>query len=188
MLREVQPFLITLLVLADDFLFIFQTNLILADMESLEILKSIRRIIRALNIESKSIEQEYGLSIPQFLLLGYLENSTDYKSAQKEIKQALNLNSSTITGIIDRLVKRGYVVRLPKSGDKRVTYVVLTATGLKLLEEAPNVLHDRLSQKLDKLSKQEKEMVHQSLQIITNAMEIKEVDASGLLTSNSDII
>lgn len=157
-------------------------------MDSLEILKSMRKILRALSIESKSIEHEYGLSIPQFLLLGHLENSPDYQTSQKELKDALNLNSSTVTGIINRLVKRGYIARLPKTGDKRVTNVVLTASGLKLLEEAPNVLHDRLTKKLDTLSNDQKIMVYNALEIITNAMQIKEIDASPMLISDTDIM
>lgn len=67
----------------------------------------------------------------------------------------LSLNSSTVTGIINRLEKRGYVARLPKSGDRRVTFITLTALGIKLLEDAPNVLHDRLAQKPDALSEEE---------------------------------
>lgn len=156
--------------------------------DSLDILISIRKIVRALSIESKTIEKEYGLSIPQFLCLGYLEKSPNYQSTQKQIKDQLNLNSSTVTGIINRLVKRGYIARLPKGeGDKRVTRITLTATGLKLLQDAPNVLHDRLAKKLASLSSEQIQVVYNSLEIITNAMEIKEVDASPLLVSNTDV-
>lgn len=156
-------------------------------MDSLEILVMIRRIVRALSIESKTIEKEYGLSIPQFLCLGHLEKSPGYQITQKQLKPLLNLNSSTVTGIINRLEKRGFVARLPKSGDKRVTHIVLTASGIKLLEEAPNVLHDRLTRKLDSLSDDQKKMVFESLQIITSAMEIKDMDAAPVLMSDTSI-
>lgn len=156
-------------------------------MDSLEILVNIRKIVRALSIESKTMEKDYGLSIPQFLCLSYLEKSQNYQTSQKELKELLNLNSSTVTGIINRLEKRGYVARLPKSGDKRVTHIALTASGIKLLENAPNILHDRLSKKLETLSEQEREMVSKSLQIITNAMEIKGIDASPMLISDTHI-
>ncbi|UII24483.1 MarR family transcriptional regulator [Fulvivirga maritima] len=145
-------------------------------MDSLEILINIRKIVRALSIESKIMEKEYGLSIPQFLCLSYLEKSPGYHRSQKELKEQLNLNSSTVTGIINRLEKRGYVARMPKSGDKRITHITLTALGIKLLENAPNVLHDKLSKKLETLSTEEIEMVNKSLEIITNAMQIKEME------------
>mgnify|MGYP000306623236 CR=1 FL=1 len=156
-------------------------------MDSLEILTSMRKIVRALSIESKTIEKEYGLSIPQFLFLGQLENSENYQLSQKELKERLNLNSSTVTGIMNRLLKRGYIAKLPKSGDKRINHITLTASGIKILERAPNVLHDRLAKKLDAISKEDREMVRKSLEIITNAMEIKEVEASPLLHFNPEV-
>ena len=156
-------------------------------MDSLEILGSIRKIVRSLNLESKSLQKDFGLSITQLLCLGHLEKSPDYQSTHKELMELLSLNSSTVTGIINRLEKRGYVVRLPKSGDKRITYITLTATGLKLLEEAPNILHERLAKKLNTLSDDDKTMVKKALEIIISAMQIRQIDASPLLTSDEPI-
>ena len=156
-------------------------------MDSLEILGSIRKIVRSLNLESKAIQKDFGLSITQLLCLGHLENSPNYQSTHKELMELLSLNSSTVTGIINRLEKRGHLVRMPKSGDKRVTIITLTASGIKLLEETPNVLHDRLAKKLDSLSESEKAMVKKALHIITSAMEIKQIDASPLLTTEEPI-
>lgn len=156
-------------------------------MDSLEIIVSIRKIVRSLNLESKGIQKEFGLSITQLLCLGHLQNSPDYQSNHKELMNLLSLNSSTVTGIINRLEKRGYVVRLPKQGDKRVTFITLTASGIKLLEETPNVLHDRLAKKLDNLSDQDRVMVKSALEIITSAMQIHQLDASPLLTPEEPI-
>lgn len=156
-------------------------------MDSLEILVSIRKIVRSLNLESKSIQKEFGLSITQLLCLGHLEKSADFQSTHKELMELLSLNSSTVTGIINRLEKRGYVVRLPKSGDRRFTYITLTASGLKLLEETPNVLHERLARKLDKLTEEDKNMVKRALEIITSAMQIRQIDASPLLTTDEPL-
>jgi DNA-binding MarR family transcriptional regulator len=156
-------------------------------MDSLEILISIRKIVRALTIESKTIEKEYGLSIPQFLCLDHLQKSPQYQTSQKQLKELLNLNSSTVTGIINRLEKKGLVARLPKAGDRRVTHITLTASGIKLIEEIPNVLHNRLTSKLDMLTNEQRMEVKKALEIITNAMQIKEIDASPILVSDSTV-
>ncbi|UXX78624.1 MarR family transcriptional regulator [Reichenbachiella carrageenanivorans] len=156
-------------------------------MDSLEILVSIRKIVRSLNLESKSIQKDFGLSITQLLCLGHLEKSPNYQSNHRELMNLLSLNSSTVTGIINRLEKRGYVIRMPKQGDKRMTYITLTASGIKLLEETPNVLHERLAKKLDLLSNDERGMVRNSLEIITSAMQIHQLDASPLLTPEDPI-
>jgi DNA-binding MarR family transcriptional regulator len=99
----------------------------------------------------------------------------------------LSLNSSTISGILNRLEKRGYIARLSNEYDKRSKSITLTVSGIKLLEETPNILHDRLTEKLDKLSDEDKEMVQKSLSIIISAMEIKGMEASPLLTPEEPI-
>ena len=143
--------------------------------------------MRSLNLESKSIQKEFGLSIAQLLCLGHLQKSQGYKSSHKDLMALLSLNSSTVSGILNRLEKRGYVARLSNEKDKRSKSIVLTASGIKLLEETPNVLHDRLSERLDQLSEQDKEMVQKSLQIIISAMAIKGMEASPLLTPEEPI-
>ncbi len=145
-------------------------------MYSVEILVNIRKIVRSLNLESKSIQKDFGISITQLLCLNHLEQCKNYQSTHKNLMELLSLNSSTVTGIINRLEKKGLVVRMPKSGDKRITYITLTATGLKMFQDTPNLLHERLSTKLDALSEEDKEMVQKSLEIIISAMQIKDVE------------
>lgn len=101
--------------------------------------------------------------------------------------ELLSLNSSTVSGILNRLEKRGYIARMSSESDKRSKSITLTASGIKLLEETPNVLHDRLADKLKSLSEGDKEMVQKSLNIIISAMKIKEMEASPLLTPEEPI-
>jgi len=44
---------------------------------------SIRKIVRAVNLESKIIEKDFGLSIPQLLTLKFLKNDIEFKSTFK---------------------------------------------------------------------------------------------------------
>jgi DNA-binding MarR family transcriptional regulator len=74
-----------------------------------------------------------------------------------------------------------------KTGDRRITYLTLTASGLKLLEETPNILHDRLAKKLDSLSDADVDMVKKSLEIIISAMQISKLDAAPVLTTEEPI-
>ncbi|MCH1418377.1 MAG: hypothetical protein L7U68_07520 [Flavobacteriaceae bacterium] len=43
------------------------------------IMISIRKIVSAINLESKRIEKDYGLSIPQLLTLKFLEEKAEVK-------------------------------------------------------------------------------------------------------------
>lgn len=156
-------------------------------METFDIIVNIRKIVRSLNLESKGIQKEFGLSITQLMCLGHLQNSENYQSTHKELMELLSLNSSTVTGIINRLEKRGYIARMRKTGDRRITFLTLTASGLKLLEETPNILHDRLAKRLKSLSDTEQQMVGKALRIIISAMQISKVDAAPVLTTEEPI-
>ena len=156
-------------------------------METFDIIVNIRKIVRSLNLESKSIQKEFGLSITQLMCLGHLQSSPNYQSTHKELMDLLSLNSSTITGIINRLEKRAYIARMRKTGDRRLTYITLTASGIKLLEETPNILHDRLAKRLEALSASDQSMVNRALEIIISATQITKLDAAPVLTTEEPI-
>jgi DNA-binding MarR family transcriptional regulator len=156
-------------------------------MDPTEILIKIRKIVRSVDIESKKIQKEHGVSIPQVLCLGFLHGSPHYQTTQGEIKKFLNLNSSTVSGIINRLEKKGLLARLPKSGDKRVVNIALTADGDKLLSTIPSLLHEQLSEKLQKLDDTEIRKVEESLDTLITLLGIQQIQASPLITLESDI-
>jgi len=156
-------------------------------MDTTEILIKIRKIVRSIDIESKKIQKEYGVSIPQVLCLNFLHKSTNYQSTQSEIRKFLNLNSSTVSGIINRLEKKGLLARLPKLGDKRIVNIALTSTGDKLLNSIPSLLHEQLSKKLSKLDDNKLNKVEDSLDTLINLLEIEKIEASPLITLESDL-
>ncbi|MFA9371517.1 MAG: MarR family transcriptional regulator [Labilibaculum antarcticum] len=156
-------------------------------MDYKDIIVKIRRIIRSINIESKKTQKDYGVSIPQILCLECLKNSPNYQATQKSIRDQLNLNSSTITGIIGRLEKKGMLARLPKIGDRRTTLIALTSLGDNLLQATPDLLQQRLALKLKKISDEELEVIGKSLDILVTMLEIEDLEASPLLMAEDDI-
>ena len=156
-------------------------------MDSTDILINIRKIVRSINLESKKIQKDYGVSIPQVLCLKFLHDSENFQANQGEIKSFLQLNSSTVSGIIQRLEKKGLIARLPKSGDKRVTNLVLTAVGQKLLQQIPPLLHDRLNIKLQNLDNSEIESIESVLENLVRMLQIAEVEAGPVITNDIDL-
>ncbi len=142
-------------------------------MDYKDILIKVRRIVRSINLESKKVQKDFGVSIPQILCLDFLKASPGYQATQRSIRDHLNLNSSTVTGIIGRLEKKGFLARLPKSGDKRVMHITLTSSGDALLERTPDLLQQRLDQKLKGLSASELMMVGEALDLLIEMLEIK---------------
>lgn len=156
-------------------------------MDTTEILIKIRQIVRSINLESKKIQKEHGVSIPQVLCLNYLRESENYQVPQGEIRKFLHLNASTTSGIINRLETKGLVARLPKSGDKRVVTIALTSKGAKLLKQIPALLHEHLSEKLQKLDARTLEQTQKSLEMLVNMLEIGEIEASPLITYEDNL-
>ncbi len=156
-------------------------------MTSDDILISLRKIIRALNIESKRIQKEFGVSIPQLLTLRQLRKSSGYQATVTELSRELNLNPSTITGIVKRLAARNLVARLPKQGDKRVTTVTLTAAGSDLLQQTPKLFHVKLDERMEQLTVEQQEKIREGLSLLTGLLNIGEIDASPLLTIKDNL-
>lgn len=156
-------------------------------MEYTDILINIRKILRSLNLESKKIQKEQGVSIPQLMCLDYLGGKENFRSTQIEIARYLNLNASTMSGIVNRLESKGFVARLPNPDDKRTVFISLTSNGAKLLEASPQLLHKRLSKKLEKLPSSQVEKINNALKILVESLEIEEVAASPIITIEDPI-
>lgn len=156
-------------------------------MDYKDILIKIRRIVRSINLESKKVQKDFGVSIPQILCLEYLKSSPNYMATQRRIREHLNLNSSTVTGIIGRLEKKGLLARLPKSGDKRVTHITLTSAGDTLLRKTPDLLQQRLALKLQCLTNEKILEMSTTLDLLIEMLEIKEMDQVPLI-SDEEIV
>ncbi|MBT8317460.1 MAG: MarR family transcriptional regulator [Lutibacter sp.] len=152
-------------------------------MTFIDILIKLRKIVRSVNLESKRVEKEQGVSIPQLLCLQYLAEQEDYRTNAAKLKTFLNLNASTISGILRRLERKGFVAKLPNASDKRVTLISLTTVGLELLQNAPITFQQKLSKKLQALPPEKLQTIIDGIDILTNIMEVEELDASPIITS-----
>ncbi|GET28589.1 MarR family winged helix-turn-helix transcriptional regulator [Prolixibacter sp. SD074] len=157
-------------------------------MDFTPVIIKVRRIVRSINLESKKVQKEYGVSIPQLLCLEYLKEAPNYQATQRMIRDHMRLNSSTMTGIIDRLERKGFVARLPKSGDKRVTNIALTSNGERILKNTPDLMQKRLDMKLRSLSDDEIGKINNALDLLINMLEIENIDASPVLTGGEENI
>lgn len=145
----------------------------------LQILRSLRRIIRAIDIHSRKLKSEYELTAPQLIcLLEVVENSP--LSASK-IAQNVHLSPSTIVGILDRLEKKGLIQRTRNVKDRRLVDVTATENGRQLAGHAPSPLQDGLASALKRLTALEQATIALSLERIVELMEAREIDAAPIL-------
>ncbi|UKN01393.1 MarR family transcriptional regulator [Paracrocinitomix mangrovi] len=146
-----------------------------------DILVGLRKIIRSIHLESKMIQKQYGVSIPQLLCLKYLKNQEEFKATAKDLRNYMNLNASTITGIIGRLEKKGYVAKMPKGADKRMSVVALTALGSSVVDKVPPLLHSKLTLKLKELPKGKLKEIQDAIDLLIEFMGTEQLDASPVI-------
>src|SRR5580658_3391080 len=79
-------------------------------------------------LERRAREQD--LSVIQIRLLGVLR---DRRPTMNELARLLGLDKSSVTGLVDRAERRGLVVRVPSTTDRRAVLVGLTDHGRSLV-------------------------------------------------------
>ena len=67
------------------------------------------------------------LTLSQIAILDVL--SRDKESTMSDMARAMNVTTAAMTGIVDRLVRDGYVARINDPDDRRVIKIKLTAKG-----------------------------------------------------------
>jgi DNA-binding MarR family transcriptional regulator len=85
---------------------------------------------------------ENDLSLTQLRLLGILR---DREPTMLDLARHLKLEKSSVTGLIDRAVKRGLVERVAAPHDGRATHVRLTASGHELAAAGTARVQESLS-------------------------------------------
>ncbi|WP_347490347.1 MarR family winged helix-turn-helix transcriptional regulator [Desulfoscipio sp. XC116] len=94
------------------------------DRASKELVEHLLFLHRALRHGVKPRTMADGYTIPQRIVMGYLFKFDNL--SVKELSQQVGLSHSTISGIVDRLERKGLVTRIQDSRDRRITKVSLT--------------------------------------------------------------
>ncbi len=144
-----------------------------------QIVAAIRRIMRAVDLHSRRLADEHGLTGPQLATLQAAASLGE--SSTGTLARAVHLSGPTVTGILDRLTKRGLVDRTRNGQDRRSVTVRLTSDGDDVLAAAPSLLQDRFRQELVRLEEWEQTTVLATLQRIAAMMDAESLDASPLL-------
>jgi DNA-binding MarR family transcriptional regulator len=72
----------------------------------------------------------YGLTPPQYFVLNALWMGDGISAG--ELGKRVSLDGSTLTGIIDRMERNGYVERIPNPDDRRSVLIFLTPKARRL--------------------------------------------------------
>lgn len=147
------------------------------------IVAAIRRLMRAVDLHSRKLVDEYGLTGPQLATLQEAVKSGPI--AASSLARAVHLSSATMTGILTRLEKRGFVERTRGESDRRTVIVRVTELGQRVLDRAPSLLQDRFREGLSRLATWEQMMMLANLQRIASMMDAEGLDAAPHLVSDA---
>lgn len=147
-----------------------------------EVLIALKRIIRAIDLHSKTLVQKYGITGPQALVL---KRIIHYKSVPSGIlARDVNLSHATVTSILDRLEKHNYIIRVPSLDDKRKVMIEASANAISIFKNAPPLLQEEFISAFNELESWEKTAMLSTLQRIGKMMDAKNIPVSLLLETN----
>jgi len=138
-----------------------------------QIMQSLRRIFKAIQQYSEEVLKEFGVTGPQLWLLKTLrsENGTPVG----ELSRKMHLHISTVSSILDRLERKGYIARKREETDRRVVTVHLTDQGKRITTKGPEPAQGKLLYGLQKFSHQEVMELYEALEKIVHLMEVEHI-------------
>jgi DNA-binding MarR family transcriptional regulator len=98
----------------------------------------------------------YGLTAPQYFTLASLSHQ-DRPRSMHVLAQITHQDAATVTGIVDRLVKLGYVSRRRGEADRRKVYVNLEGAGSQVVEAVRQATHQNWKRSFSALSQDDLE-------------------------------
>jgi DNA-binding MarR family transcriptional regulator len=124
-------------------------------------LRAIRRILRTAEEGERRLAHATGLTSSQVLVLQEVHAARDVTPSA--VANALQLSQASITNICDRLEEVGLLARRRGERDKRQVRLTLTDRGRRMLEEAPELMQNRLSGCFEQLAPWEQAMMLSAL-------------------------
>lgn len=144
-----------------------------------ELLVSLRQVIRAIDIHSRKLNKQSGLTGPQLMVMQNIA-LLDAPLA-KDIAKEIALSAATVTTIIDRLESRELVIRTRSKTDKRKVHLSLSEAGVILLSSSPKPLQDHFITRYQNLEEWEQSQLLSAVERIASMMDAEKLDAAPVL-------
>lgn len=153
--------------------------------DSLErrIIRSLRRIIRAVGLYSRELLRRRNLTTSQLAALRRIARRGRLSAG--DVARGISVSQATITGVLDRLERRGLVTRTRDPEDRRRVVIELTELGREVVSTSPPPLHERFVLRLAELPQAERQEIDRVLRRIVRMMEVEDVEAAPVLAAET---
>lgn len=114
--------------------------------------------------------RDTNLTVPQVLVCRCIKDEPQMVSS---ISETVKLANSTVSSIIDRLEKNGYVTRVRDSKDRRIVWVAGTEKLAQLRKKMPVLEENFFEILFEDLDEDSIDLIHRSLEALANHMTKK---------------
>ena len=121
-----------------------------------KVLMGIVRLAETFKRIHSAVFRNYGLSFPQYNVLRVLEASKNGQNKIGNVSRIMLVPGANITGIAQRLVKDGFIIKKSDPKDERVTILEIKPKGRKTLKNIEKEKDEWLTVMLKDLSLTEK--------------------------------
>ncbi len=145
------------------------------------LLISIRKIIQAIDIHSRQLSKNFGLTGPQLIILHEIDNHGQISITP--LSKMTSLSQATVTNITKRLEFKGYITRKKRDDDKRAVSLFLTNKGNEIIRDLPPLLQEKFTDGFSKIDNWEQLMIMSAFERVVNLMAAEEIEASPILVT-----
>lgn len=148
-------------------------------MESSQVVKAIRKIVRAIDLRSREVSRQTGLTIPQIVVLQGVRDLGEVTT--KALSENADLSSATVVTILDKLEEKGLVERYRSVSDRRIVHARLTGRGKETAADLPGLLHQEFETKFAGLDTEDRAQLVSAIERIAEMMNAHKLDAAPIL-------
>jgi len=134
---------------------------------------ALRKIIQIVDLNSRRLVKRVGLTSPQLVILKEISGAEAVSAGT--IAKAVSLSQATVTGILERMEKRGLVLRCRDHRDRRRVMVRVTDLGQQVVDTAPPLMQEAFVEQFERLPEWEQTMILSSLQHLVAIMDSRGV-------------
>jgi DNA-binding MarR family transcriptional regulator len=135
-------------------------------------LDAFRRIVQTLRTSARDVERRGGISGAQLFALQQIAAAPG--ASVNELAARTFTHQSSVSVVVQRLVKRRLVAKVSGPTDKRRAHLAVTSEGAAVLRRAPDPVQARLVAAIEALSAPRRRMLAEMLSEIARTMNAPE--------------
>ena len=144
-----------------------------------DLLISLRKIIQAIDVHSRTLNKHFGLTGPQLVVLQ--EISQAGQICITPLSKVTSLSQATVTDITKRLETKGIIARSKSEDDRRSVRLSLTEYGEEVMKNIPSPFQETFTNRFSELEDWEQMMILSSVKRIVTLMSAEKIDASPIM-------